>query len=282
VNAETFSGLWLIDKPFARRMEGIILPRLVQGFEAIPSHFKPAASISPRDANGEFSVTRAYLREYLKAGGGDVAVIPMKGTMSRDGFCGMGNQFIIDILAEAASEPKVKGVVIDGNTPGGTVDSIEILADAIKWFPKPIVGYVNGSVASAGVLAMSQTDRIIMEKSSAAAFGSIGVLMIHIDQSEALNKAGLTVRIFRAGESIDKAIINGIEPLTAELEAEIQAGLDEAMMMFKGYIKRGRAGKLTSEDVFSGKMYNGKNSMNYGIVDQLGTLADAIRYARAA
>ena len=119
-----------------------------------------------------------------------------------------------------------------------------------------------------------------MENSQAAEFGSIGVLMVHVDQSEALSKAGLNVRIFRAGESIDKATINGIEPLTPELEAEIQTSLDEAMSLFKGYVKRGRAGKLTSEDVFSGKMYNKKDAISYGLVDSAGSLADAIKLAR--
>ena len=262
-------------------MQGIILPRLAAGFEPIPSHFKHEALISPRDKDGEYTMTRAYLRDYVKRGGGDVAVIPMKGTMSRNGFCGMGNEFMISVLAEAAAEKEVKAVVVDGNTPGGTVDSIEILADAIKWFPKPIVGYVNGDVASAGVFSMSQTDYTVMEKSSSARYGSIGVLMVHVDQSQALEKAGLNVRIFRAGESIDKATINGIEPLTAELEAEIQQDLDEAMTLFKGYVKRGRAGKLNSEDVFTGKMYNYKDAINYGLVDRAGTLDDAIRIARA-
>lgn len=262
-------------------MEGIILPRLAAGFDPIPSHFKHEAAISPLDKDGDYSRTRIYLNDYLKRGDGDVAVIPMEGTMSRNGFCGMGNEFLIDVLAEAAAEKAVKAVVLKGNTQGGTVDSIEIFADAIKAFPKPIVGYVAGSVASAGVFAMSQTDVTVIEKSSAAAYGSIGVLMVHIDQSQALEKAGLVVRIFRAGESVDKATINGIEPLTAELEAEIQMDLDEAMTLFKGYVKRGRAGKLNSEDVFTGKMYNYKDAIKYGLVDRTGSLGDAIRIARS-
>ena len=261
-------------------MEGIILPRLAAGFDPIPSHFKPAMAITPYDKNGEYSRARSYLRDYLKTGGGDVAVIPVSGTMSREGYCGMGNEFIIDLLAEAAQEKEAKAVVLKGNTPGGTVDSIEIFADAIKKFPKPIVGYVNGSVASAGVFAFSQTDHIIIENSMSAAYGSIGVLMVHIDQSQALEKAGLNVRIFRADESVDKAAINGIEPLTPELMAEIKADLNDAMTLFKGYVKRGRAGKLNTEEVFSAKMYNKTDAIKYGLVDRAGSLADAIKEAR--
>lgn len=264
-------------------MEGIILPRLAAGFDPIPKHFMAGqrpAPISVRDENGEFSNARFYLREYLRAGGGDVAVVPIEGTMSRFGFCGMGNELTIDVLAAAAAEPVVKAVVLKGHTPGGTLDSTEILANAIRNFPKPIVGYVNGMVASAGVFALSQCDEIVMENSISASFGSIGVLMVYIDQAGALEKAGMKVTIFRASDSVDKARVNGVEPLSEELLTEIQTDLDEAMATFKGYVRRGRAGKLQSDEVFSGKMYNKTKALALGLVDRAGALADAIKLAR--
>ncbi|MCE7061260.1 S49 family peptidase [Dyadobacter sp. CY343] len=283
MNALTFSGLWLIHEPFASRMEGIILPRLAAGFDPIPPHFKAAhidAGISARDKDGNWSRARAYLDDYLRIGGGDVAVIPLEGTMSRYGYCGMGNEFLTDVINEAATEPAVKAIVIKGNTPGGTVDSVEMLADAIKKFPKPSVGYVNGMVASAGVFAMSQADQIVMENSISSEIGSIGVLMVHIDQTAALEKAGLKVTIFRASDSVDKARINGVEKLSDDLVDEIQLSLDQAMTTFKGYVKRGRAGKLTSEEIFTGKMYGKAKAQSHGLVDRTGSLADAIKLAR--
>ena len=261
-------------------MEGIILPRLFAGQDPIPPHFRPLSAISPMDKNGDYSYVRDCLGMYLKAGGGDVAVIPLEGTMSRSGFCGMGNEFLISILAEAAAEPQVKAVVLKGNTPGGTVDSVEILADAVKNFPKPIVGYVAGMVASAGVFVFSQLDHIVIENSSASRFGSIGVMMVYVNESKALEMAGKEVIIFRAGESVDKVTVNPVEPLTDALKAEIQTELDDAMAVFKGYVKRGRAGKLNSSEVFSAKMYNKADAIKYGLVDSSGTLADAIKIAR--
>ncbi|SDG71724.1 protease-4 [Dyadobacter soli] len=264
-------------------MEGIILPRLAAGFDPIPPHFKAGhidAAISTRDKNGNWSRARAYLDSYLTAGGGDVAVIPIEGTMSRFGYCGMGNEFLTQVIQEAAEEPAVKSIVIKGHSPGGTVDSVEMLADAIKYFPKPTVGYVNGMAASACVFAMSQCDQIVMENSSSSEIGSIGVLMVYINQSEALKQAGYEVTIFRAGESVDKARINAVEPLTPELKAEIQQDLDAAMNVFKGYVRRGRAGQLRSDEVFSGKMYKKSKALSLGLVDKTGSLSDAIKLAR--
>lgn len=280
LNAETFSGLWYISEPFAQRMEGIILPRLIAGIDPIPAHFRPNAAIPIFDQDGEFDYIAFSLNQYLKIGGGDVAVIPLTGTMSRAGMCGMGNEFIVDLLKRAAVEKSVKAVVIKGTTPGGTVDSVEMLADAIRNFPKPIVGYVAGMVASAGVFAFSQTKHIVMENSESAEFGSIGVIMVYVNQKAALEKAGLDVTIFRATGSVDKARINAVESLTPDLEKQIQTDLDSSLNVFKGYVRRGRAGKLNSDDVFTGQMYKKKPAKEYGLVDSFGTVDDAIRIAR--
>lgn len=280
MNAETFSGLWYINEPFARRMESIMIPRLVAGLDPIPAQFKPNSTINIFDEDGDFNPVKYRLGQYLKAGGGDVAVLPLTGSMSRFGLCGEGNEFLSQVLEQAAVEKSVKAIVIKGHTPGGTVDSVEMLADTIKNFPKPIVGYVAGMVASAGVFAMSQCDSIVMEDAVMSEIGSIGVLQVYVNQQAALEKAGIDVRIFRAGDSVDKARVNGIEPLTDELLAEIQADLDACMKTFKGYVRRGRAGKLTGDEIFTGRMYKKKEALNFGLVDRLGSLQDAIKVAK--
>ncbi|MPR36537.1 S49 family peptidase [Salmonirosea aquatica] len=285
MNAETFSGLWFIDEPFAHRMEGIILPRLAAGFDPIPPHFLRAneqlrAGISFRDSQGNFSYSRYLLDKYLTAGGGDVAVIPINGTMSRYGFCGGGNEEIASVLAEAATEKQVKGVVLKMDTPGGTVDSTDMLADAVASFPKRIEAWTN-YCASAGMFVASQADDITMENGIVSSVGSIGVLMVYVDRSEQLEKSGQKVTIFRADGSQDKARINGVEPLTDELRAEITAQLNEAKASFDGYVRRGRAGKMISDEPLTGKMYNKRDALRLGLVDRLGSLADTINRVRS-
>jgi ClpP class serine protease len=280
LNAETFSGLWYINEPFLKRMEGIILPRLIAGIDPIPLHFRPNSAINIFDQDGDINPEKFFLSRCLKDGGGEVAVIPLTGTMSRFGMCGMGNEFLVSVLNAAANEPAVKAVVFKGHTPGGTVDSIEMLANAVKTFPKPIVGFVAGMVLSAGYFFFSQMDVIVMEDSVVATIGSIGVLMVHVDQSAAMEKAGLKVTIFRADDSVDKAKVNGIEPLTDELISGIQTSLNQSMSRFKGYVRRGRIGKLKSDEVFTGKEYKNKEGVDLGLADRIGSLEDAIKIAR--
>lgn len=259
-------------------MEQIILPRIVAGKDPIPEHFKLRSDIKFYDENGDFNANAYYLKQYLKDGGGEVAVIPITGTMSRYGYCGFGNERIAAIIQEAEKQKDVKAVVLKFDTPGGTVDSTDMLADVIRSFSKPIVAWTN-YCASAGYFAASQCDKIILENSISSEVGSIGVLMVYVDQSQALEKAGYDVTIFRADGSQDKAKINGIEPLDDESRAEIQSDLNAALTGFKGYVRRGRAGKLTSDDVMTGKMYKKKEAMANGLVDGLGNLSDAVKIA---
>lgn len=276
----TFSGLWHINETFADRMRGVILPRLAAGIDPIPSRFMPAGRLNAFDEDDNYIPEAGELNRGLIAGGNTgVAVIDISGTMSRNGFCGYGNDFTRSVLELADKTPEVKGIVLKFNTPGGTVDSTDILADAVRGFSKPIISYVASMAASAGYFVASQADVIVMEDSISAEVGSIGVLMVYTDIQKHLEKEGMEVTIFRAGESIDKARVNGVEPLTDELRAEIQADLDAAMKAFKGYVKRGRAGKLVSDEMFTGKMYNKKQALSLGLADKVGTLKDAIKLA---
>jgi len=126
--------------------------------------------------------------------------------MSRFGICESGgNEFLARIIERANIQPEVKALVISTHTPGGTVDSTELLANTIRDSRKKVVGYVNGLCASAGVFALSQADEMVMENSVSAEIGSIGVLMVYVNQKKAMENEGYEVEIFRADGSEDKA-----------------------------------------------------------------------------
>jgi signal peptide peptidase SppA len=283
---QTFSGVWYLNETFLWRMHDVILPRLMGGKEPIPAHLllteerQRLAAKSTNFMDEENHDWYLYdLKYYRKQGGGDVAVIPISGTMSREGYCGYGNEYITKLIEVAEKDSMTKAVVLKINTPGGTVDSTEMLADAVKNFSKPIVAWTP-YCASAGVFVASQCDEIVIEDSVTSELGSIGVLMVYVDQSKYLEKQGLQVTIFRADGSEDKAQVNGLEPLTDEMKAEIKANLNACRKVFLGYVKRGRAGKIQSDEVFSGKMYKKKEALSLGLVDQIGTLSDAVKRAR--
>jgi protease-4 len=172
-------------------------------------------------------------------------------------------------------DKEVKGIVLAINSPGGTADSTQELADIVANTIKPVLAYVKSMAASAAYYVASQADYIVLSSESTASVGSIGVLMQYTNVAKALEKQGVEAEIIRATKSTDKAKLNSLEPLTDELRQEIVMDLDIAMETFEKYVKRGRASRLTSSEVFSGKMYRAKEALKLGLIDEIGNMKTA-------
>lgn len=211
----------------------------------------------------------------------NVLVLPVEEEMSRGGgWFGFGNEFFIRQLKAAAQDPDIKAVVLKFNTGGGTADSTALFAHAVNEFKKvkPIVASV-ASAYSAGYFVASQCQEIFIEDQAAGGVGSIGTLMIYENWKKYLEEQGIDMRIIRATKSTDKARANWIEELSPEAEAELQAICDACQVEFEGFVRRGRAGLLKSDEVFSAKTYNPTEALKLGLVDRKGDLTAAVKRA---
>ena len=279
----SFSGLHYISEQYAGHMARIILPRLDAGRDAIPAYMRSehpsqviAADHRPNAATASYYA--AYADYYRRTNGGKVAVVPLQGAMSRYGNCAWGMEDLTGIVKACDALEDVKAVVIKADTPGGTVDGTKAFADAVAGLKKPVVLWTN-FCASAGYFVGSQADEIWLEPQTVTQIGSIGVLSVYVDQSAALEKQGLKVQIIRADGSQDKNLMNGVEPLSADVLAEQKALLNACRQEFLGYVRRGRAGKLQSSEWESGKMFAVKDALRIGLADRAGSLDQAINRA---
>jgi protease-4 len=240
--------------------------------ENLPKH------LQTKVANGAFDVRKAWNEYFTACYSTDpkVLVLPVMGELSRDSYWSWGYDFLTRQLASAAADEQYVGAVLKANTPGGTADGCSLFADAIAEFPKPILGWTN-YCASAGYFALSQTDEIWLEDSVTTQIGSIGTLCVYENYVGWMEKQGIKVEIIRADGSQDKARVNPYEELSEEGRAEIMALLNACRREFVGYVKRGRAGVLNTNDVLTGKMYNAKDALKFGLADQRGSLAQAVR-----
>lgn len=217
-----------------------------------------------------------FIREYSTDK--NVLVLPVEGDMSRNGgWYGWGNEFLSRQLIAAASDAEIKGAVLKFNTGGGTADSTPAFAQTVANFSKvkPIVAHC-ASCYSAGYFVASQCDEINMEDQATSGVGSIGTLLIYENYKRYLEDQGIDMEIMRAAKSTDKARVNWIEELTPEARAGLQASLDACQKEFEGFVKRGRAGKISSE-VFTGKTYNVADALKLGLADSKGDLHSAVR-----
>lgn len=84
-----------------------------------------------------------------------------------------------DTLVKAAKDSSIKGVVLEMNTPGGTIFGAQAIADGVRTYRdqtgKPVLAFVKGLSASGGMWAMAPANRILADHGSI--IGSIGVIL---------------------------------------------------------------------------------------------------------
>ncbi len=214
---------------------------------------------------------------------GKVAVIPVYGVLAdkMDMFSAMsgGTSYasIRKQLYRALDNGDVKAVVLDIDSPGGSVPGTEELAADIRKVrggEKPIIAQVNHLAASAAYWVASAADEIVVTPSGRA--GSIGVYTAHDDMSAALEKAGVKRTYISAGKH--KVEGNETEPLGKDALAYIQDSVNQSYGRFLAAVADGRGiTKATVEDRYGqGRVFYSEALIDRGMVDRVATLTDTL------
>jgi len=185
---------------------------------------------------------------------------------------GMSTEQLRSAVLQAVDNPDVGSIVLDVDSPGGSVFGVEELADTIfkARGPKPIVAVANATAASAAYWVASQADELIMTPSGQV--GSIGVIGVHRDISKQAAMLGVKYSFITAGRF--KAEGNEFEPLDDETRANMQRRVDQYYDTFVRAVARGRdVGQQTVRDGFGeGRIVSGRDALRVGMVDAMGTL----------
>lgn len=168
-----------------------------------------------------------------------VAVIGVEGVIDRTArlsfFTGLpytaGQDRIRASLDAALADPAVKGILLSLNSPGGTAAGTKELADAIAAAAqcKPCAAYADGLCASAAYWLASATGTVYAPLT--AQVGSIGVIAVLTDWSQAAAKAGVVRTVLSSGQW--KAAGSPDKPLTDEERALFQGQLSRLHEIFK-------------------------------------------------
>lgn len=242
-------------------------------YDILPEAYRAKSEVNTEEAP---LWNRYFTSKYSNNNG--ILVLPVLGEMSRYSYWSYGNEFLAKLLESAKTDDNYRGAVLKMSTPGGTADSCALLADAVNNFrtAKPLLVQTN-KCYSAGVFVASQADEIWLEDSTSTGIGSIGSLIIYENYQKQNELQGVNVEIIRADGGENKALINPFEPLTDELRAVLKDQANMARKEFVGYVKRGRVGKITNEEVFKGDTYNIKQALEFGLADKVGSLSAAIK-----
>lgn len=213
---------------------------------------------------------------------GDVGIIPIVGTMARrmnlfmEFSGGASTAMLAQQVEEMAADPSIKGILLDIDSPGGAVDGTPELGAVIAKAAqhKHIVAHANGLAASAAFWIATQASELSVEPSGFV--GSIGVLSIHEDFSEARESEGVKTTIVKSAKF--KAEGNPFEPLSEEAKAERQRIVDDIGKQFHAAVAAGRgvSVKKVREQFGQGRVIMADEAKALGMVDRVETINEAL------
>lgn len=213
---------------------------------------------------------------------GKIAVLPLHGVIEQRSsiwqeiYGGTSTETFGAMFDEVMKDPSIKGVIVDIDSPGGTVPGVQELSDKIYAARggKPVVGIANSLAASAAMWIGTSFDRLYVTPGGAV--GSVGVYSMHQDWSKMMEEAGIKTTIFQTPKF--KAEFNPFEPLSDEAKAYEQAEVERIYGDFVSAVARNR--NTTPANVRKsygeGRMVDAKAAVERGMADRVATLEQVI------
>jgi signal peptide peptidase SppA len=211
-----------------------------------------------------------------------VAVIPIYGviTPKADLMTDMSGGTSIDRLQQsfraAVADPNVSAIVLDIDSPGGSVSMLTEMAAEIRAARsvKPIVAVANTMAASAAYQFASQASELVVTPSGSV--GSIGTIAAHDDISEMLANEGVKTTVVTSSKF--KGEMSPFQPLSDEAKAQLQKTVDAHGRQFELDVARGRGVPVATvrSDFGQGRMLMAKDAVAAGMADRVDTLDNVI------
>lgn len=220
------------------------------------------------------------------ATGTSIAVIPLRGTIAHrmgtleDSSGGMSAERFTAMVNAAAADPQIGTILLDVDSPGGTVPGVPEAADAVyaaRMGGTRVVAVANSMMASAAYWICSGADEIVgIPSALEGKIGSIGTYFVHKDLSAALEQEGIKVTFISAG----KYKVDGgpFAPLSDERRAELQKMADETYAQFTQAVARGRGVSVSAvrAGYGEGRALTAKDALSAGLINRISTMDDVI------
>lgn len=224
-------------------------------------------SMTGRDEYREFQTAR-----------GTIAVIPIHGILGKHlssfemacGGCSLDT--IQSQLKTALNSPRISAVLLDINSPGGTVTGTPETANLIQEVrtKKPVWAFTDADACSGALWLASQAD--VFYSTESAEVGSCGVRMILLDVTQQLKDEGVKVNAIYSGKY--KLLGASFKPLEDDEREMLQAESARIHQQFKGAVQSIRK---VDEQYLEGQIFRGEEASGIGMTDGVvGDLDDAL------
>lgn len=191
----------------------------------------------------------------------------------------MGSDTMIKAIRDAARDDTVKTVVLRVNSPGGSAIASDLMWRELNLLKekKPLIVSMGDVAASGGYYIAMGAHTIYAEPGTIT--GSIGVLGGKLALGGVYEKIGITTTVLSRGKNA--TIFSTTTPFSDNERKAMQAMLDEIYSQFTSKAAAGRKMQVEAlEKLARGRIYTGEQAKKIGLIDEVGSLEDAIAAAK--
>ena len=191
----------------------------------------------------------------------------------------MGSETIVKAINKAKNDSLIKAIVLRVNSPGGSALASDVIWRALELAKKnkPVVVSMGSVAASGGYYISCGADRIFASTNTIT--GSIGVFGVVPSVGRMLNEnIGLSFDRVETNPHASMSPFNTLDPFEFGV---YQKAIDEIYDTFLTRVSDGRSG-LTKKEVHElakGRVWTSENALENQLIDEIGTVDDAINYA---
>ena len=188
-----------------------------------------------------------------------------------------GSDAVITAIRDAEKDDTVAAIVLRIDSPGGSALASDLIWREAERCRKPVVASLSDTAASGGYYIAVAADRIVAAPGTLT--GSIGVVGGKVAVGDALEKVGVHTDVVSRGRNA--GWLSMTTPFKAHEREAFQTTMEEVYRLFTAKVASGRTLELDHvKELAEGRVFTGRMAKEAGLVDQLGTLDDAIDEAR--
>ena len=179
---------------------------------------------------------------------------------------------VIKQIEALDADSSIKGILLDIDSAGGTIEDSESIMLAVQRTSKPVVAVIRGTGASGAYLIATAADMIYASKMSDV--GSIGVTQEFLDTSEQDRRAGVILYNFSSGKY--KGTFKEHSKMTQDQRDNIMKGIMKAHDIFVKYVSTNRDIPLEEvKTIATGEVFLGEDALKLGLIDSIGGMTEA-------
>ncbi len=185
---------------------------------------------------------------------------------------------LVQQIDDFRDESNIKAIVVRINSPGGGVGPSQEIYAELKQLAaqKPVIISMGSVAASGGYYIAVAGERIFANPGTIT--GSIGVIMSFPNYQELMGKVGVHTEVVKSGRFKD--IGSSTRPFSTAERELLQGMIDDVHQQFVEAVSEGRNIPIDRLQPFvDGRIFSGRQAKDAGLVDELGSFTDSIKYA---